>query len=65
MIQKNNNYININTRIAEATNKILELFKSGNVPEAIAILTNPSFNIPLKTWSLRNKLISYRGILNE
>src|SRR3989344_446671 len=46
-------------RIAEATNKILELFKTGNVPETIAILTHPSFNLPSNKWSLRNRLIMY------
>ena len=46
-------------RIAEATNKILELFKTGNVPETIAILTHPRFNLPSNKWSLRNRLIMY------
>ena len=46
-------------KIAEATNKILELFKSGNVPKTIAILTHPTFNLPSNNWSLRNRLIVY------
>lgn len=59
MKQKQHNYKKVcNDKVAEATNKILELFKSGNIPEKIAILTNPCFNLPLNNWSLRNKLIA-------
>jgi len=61
MKSKQSNYKKVceDPRIAEATNKILELFKTGNVPETIAILTNPRFNLPSNKWSLRNRLIMY------
>jgi len=53
-------YINIckNQKIKDITDKILELFKTGNIPESIALLTNPKINVPLNNWSLRNKLIA-------
>lgn len=60
MKQKNTNYKNLcNERIKGATDRILELFKSGNIPETIALLTNPKIEIPLSKWSLRNKLIAF------
>jgi len=60
MKQKNSTYKNVcNERIGGAINKILELFKTGNIPETIALLTNPKINIPMANWSLRNKLIAF------
>ncbi len=60
MKQAQENYKNIcNDRISEAVGKILDLFKSGNIPQTIALLTNPRINIPLSSWSLRNKLIAF------
>ena len=61
MKQDTSTYKNIckDSRIAEATNKILELFRTGNVPETIAILTHPKIKLPSNKWSLRNKLIMY------
>lgn len=61
MKQSINTYKSIckDPRIAEATNKILELFKTGNVPETIAILTHPKIKLPSNKWSLRNRLIMY------
>ncbi|MEK6862527.1 MAG: antirestriction protein, partial [Nanoarchaeota archaeon] len=61
MKQNTSTYKNIckDTRIAEATNKILELFETGNVPETIAILTHPKIKLPSNKWSLRNRLIMY------
>jgi len=60
MKQTQQNYKNIcNQRIAEATSSILNLFKSGNIPQTVALLTNPSFNVPSKSWSLKNRLIAF------
>jgi len=60
MKQRNPTYKNLcNERISSAIDKILNLFQSGNIPETIAILTNPKINIPLSNWSLRNKLIAF------
>lgn len=60
MIKQQKNYISIckNQKIKEVTNKILELFKTGNIPETIALLTNPKINIPSNRWSLGNRLIA-------
>ena len=46
-------------RIKESIEKVLNLFKSGDVPEAISLLTNPKDPRPCGKWSLRNKLIMY------
>jgi hypothetical protein len=64
MINNKQNYKKVSEgqkdgRIQEAINKILELFQSGNIPQTIALLTNPRINIPLSSWSLRNKLIAF------
>lgn len=60
MKQAQENYKNIcNERISEAISKILDLFHSGNIPQTIALLTNPRTNLPLSSWSLRNKLIAF------
>ena len=59
-MEKQKKYISIckNQKIKNITDKILELFKTGNIPESIALLTNPKINVPLNNWSLRNKLIA-------
>jgi hypothetical protein len=43
--------------VNKAIESLLELFRSGNVPEKIADVLNPCFEIPSADWSLRNKLI--------
>lgn len=57
--KQNYKSISQDSRISEAVGKILNLFKSGNIPQTIALLTNPKINIPLSSWSLRNKLIAF------
>jgi hypothetical protein len=59
-MKKETKYIKIckNQKIKNITDKILELFKTGNIPESIALLTNPKINIPSNNWSLRNRLIA-------
>lgn len=60
MKQKQQIYKNLSKeRISSAIGKILDLFESGNIPETIALLTNPEINIPLSSWSLGNKLIAF------
>ena len=44
-------------RIQSAIRKIIDLFVSGNVPQAIAIATFPPFDVPSNAWSLLNRLI--------
>lgn len=36
---------------------LLDMFRSGEIPEKIAIATNPHFNVPSNKWSLNNRLI--------
>jgi hypothetical protein len=59
-MKKEKKYIKIcrDQKIKDITNKILDLFKTGNIPESIALLTNPKINIPSNSWSLRNRLIA-------
>lgn len=61
MRKNKHNYKSISqdSRISEAVGKILNLFRSGNIPQTIALLTNPRINIPLSSWSLRNKIIAF------
>lgn len=43
--------------IQETLRHIIELFRSGNVPQAIAIATFPKFDIPSNNWSLANRIL--------
>ena len=42
-----------------AINGLIGLFKSGNLPKAIAVMTNPVIKLPSQKWSLSNKLIMF------
>ena len=44
------------TRVTEAINQTLELMKSGNLPNAIALVLFPVNNRPFSTWSLFNRM---------
>jgi antirestriction protein ArdC len=44
-------------KITATLSKILQLFKTGNVPQAIAIATFPPFDVPSNLWSLSNRII--------
>jgi hypothetical protein len=46
-----------NPKVSETLNRIVELFRSGNVPKAISIATFPLFEVPSNAWSLTNRLI--------
>lgn len=46
-----------NLKVSETLRKIVELFKTGNVPQAISIATFPPFDVPSNAWSLANKII--------
>lgn len=47
----------ISPKVSETLNKIVELFKTGNVPAAISIATFPPFDVPSNSWSLANRII--------
>lgn len=46
-----------NNKIQSAIVGLLDLFRSGEIPEKIAIATNPKFDVPSSKWSLNNRLI--------
>ncbi|MBL7055046.1 antirestriction protein [Candidatus Woesearchaeota archaeon] len=46
-----------NDKIQSAIAGLLDMFKSGEIPEKIAIATNPKFDVPSSKWSLNNRLI--------
>jgi len=47
---------NLNPKVSETLKKIVELFKSGNVPKSISIATFPPFDVPSNSWSLTNRI---------
>jgi hypothetical protein len=47
----------MNNKIKEAIDGLLEFFHSGELPEKIALATNPAFDVPSSKWSLNNRLI--------
>jgi antirestriction protein ArdC len=49
--------MNLHPKIKPTLDLILNLFKSGNVPKAVAIATFPPFEVPSNTWSLANRII--------
>ena len=49
--------MNIHPKIKSTLDLILDLFKSGNVPDAVAVATFPSFDVPSNSWSLSNRII--------
>lgn len=46
-----------NDKVNNAILSILDKFESGDIPEAIALVVNPSVNYPSMKWSLMNRLI--------
>ena len=49
----------MNDRIKTALEGILEKFKSGDIPAAIAISAFPPPNIPAAKWSLLNRTLMF------
>jgi hypothetical protein len=49
--------MNLSPQVSETLNRIVELFKKGDVPKAIAIATYPPFIVPSNSWSLSNRII--------
>lgn len=46
----------IPSQITEAINRTLDLMKSGNLPDIVAVTMFPSNNSPFSTWSLFNRI---------
>lgn len=49
----------MNTNVREVLNTIVEKFKSGEVPEAVALASFPIPDIPSAKWSFTNRLIMF------
>ncbi len=49
----------MSTKINEALSGILEIFKSGKIPEAISYAAFPPFEIPAEEWSYLNRIIMW------
>ncbi len=47
----------MNNRTKEVLTGILERFQTGDIPEAIALATNPKFQVPSNQWSLMNRTL--------
>jgi antirestriction protein ArdC len=47
------------TKINETLSGILEIFKSGQIPEAVSYAAFPSFDIPSEQWSFLNRIIMW------
>ncbi|MBN1356905.1 antirestriction protein [bacterium] len=46
-----------NPKVRAVLDRIVELFRTGNVPKAISVATYPPFIVPSNAWSLANRLI--------
>jgi antirestriction protein ArdC len=46
-------------KINETLNSVLEIFKSGQIPEAVSYAAFPSFDIPSEQWSYLNRIIMW------
>ncbi|PKN52840.1 MAG: antirestriction protein [Deltaproteobacteria bacterium HGW-Deltaproteobacteria-13] len=55
----------MSTRISETLSGILQIFKSGQIPEAISYAAFPSFDIPSEQWSYLNRIITWMNNTND
>lgn len=55
----------MNRKVREVINGLLEQFKTGDIPQAIAYIQFPSFDIPCTKWSLLNQLITIISGTND
>jgi len=46
-------------KVKQVLNDILERFKSGDIPEAIALASYPALDIPSSQWSFLNRTIMF------
>ena len=49
----------MNEKTKKALDKILELFESGDVPQALSVTLLPRLDLPSSRWSITNRLIMY------
>ena len=55
----------MNERIKEVLDSILERFKSGDIPEAVAYSMFPILDIPSAKWSILNRIIMFLSGTND
>ena len=55
----------MNPRVREVLTGILERFKSGDIPEAIALASYPRMDIPSGQWSLLNRTLMFISGTND
>jgi len=49
----------MNSKVKQVLNNILEAFKSGEIPYAVALASYPTADIPCSKWSLLNRTVMY------
>ena len=49
----------MNTRVKEVLHAIVEQFKSGDIPEAVAFSMFPAADIPSAKWSIINRIVMW------
>ena len=49
----------MNNKINQTLNQVLEIFKSGRIPEAVSYAAFPPFAIPSEDWSYLNRIIMW------
>ena len=49
----------MNKKTDEVLGKILNAFETGNIPEALTIVTLPNLDVPCSKWSLSNRLLCF------
>ena len=49
----------MNNRVKEVLQVIVEKFRSGDIPEAVALASFPIHDIPSSTWSLTNRIMMF------
>jgi antirestriction protein ArdC len=55
----------MSARISETLSGILQIFKSGPIPEAISYAAFPSLDIPSEQWSYLNRIIMWMNNTND
>lgn len=49
--------MNLNPKMSETLNKVVELLKSGDAPAAVIIATFPPFDVPSNSRSRTNRIV--------
>jgi hypothetical protein len=49
----------MNSNVKTVLEEILERFKSGDIPQAVALASFPCFDVPSSRWSFTNRILMY------